>query len=229
MEHTTKHLEKTHDDHGSVTYYIIGFILSLIFTIIPYYLVTEEVFETNILLYAIFGIGILQMFVQIFFFLHLGRGPKPLYNVVFFGATAGLIVLVVGASVFIMNNLYRNMSPQEVTMRIAQEENIDEINGIKTGACQGNNANHSVTVIDGRVNPELVTAKRCDTLTLTSTDGLEHQIIFLVNGKEVSYGGIYEVTVRPDRSKIITLNEIGDFTFNTTEDSPTSGRFVVEP
>ena len=109
-----------------------------------------------------------------------------------------------------------------------QEENIDEITGIEPGPCQGNNANHAVAVSSGETSPELVIAKRCDTITLTSSDGFERDIVFLVNGNEVSYGGIYEMTLRSDRSKILTLNEIGDFTFST-EDNTISGRFIVEP
>src|SRR4051812_4722311 len=103
------------NEHGSITSYVIGFVLSLVLTIIPYYMVTRHVISGSALLLAILGIGIAQMLVQILFFLHLGRGPKPFYNVVFFVATAGMITMVIGASIIIMNNLYHNISPQEVT------------------------------------------------------------------------------------------------------------------
>ena len=92
-------------EHGTATSYVIGYVLSLLFTVIAYLLVANKTFSGNKLLMAILGIAVVQMFVQIFFFLHLGRGPKPLYNVVFFFATAGIIVIVIGASLLIMNNL----------------------------------------------------------------------------------------------------------------------------
>ena len=76
-------------EHGTTRSYVIGFVLSLIFTVIPYYLVTNKTIAGSALLATILGIAVLQMFIQIFFFLHLGRGPKPFYNVVFFFATAG--------------------------------------------------------------------------------------------------------------------------------------------
>lgn len=229
MEENMNHLKQSHDDHGSVHSYVIGFVLSLIFTIIPYYLVTEKVLDPNPLLYTILIIGLLQMFVQIFFFLHLGRGPKPLYNVIFFGATAGLIVLVVGASIFIMDNLYKNMSPSEVVVRVAQEENIDEINGISTGACQGNNANHTVVISENGVSPQMTEARRCDTLSFSTEDGIDRELVFTVGSEEVSYGGMYEITARGDRSKIITLNEIGTFSFEDPSNENIMGVFSVSP
>lgn len=216
-------------EHGSISSYVIGFVLSLVLTIVPYYLVTRDVISGTTLLLAVLGLAILQMLVQVFFFLHLGRGPKPLYNVVFFVATASFIVLVIGASLLIMDNLYRNMSPQEVTMRLAQDENIAEVGGQPTGACQGNNANHLVTINGNQVLPQHIEAKRCDTLTFSVEDGADRMIMFGPHDDPVSYGGMYDVIVRSDRSEIITLNEIGTFSFHDHSNVTTAGSFTVEP
>ncbi len=213
--------------HGSIRNYIIGLILSLVFTIIPYYMVRGQVATDKTLVLAILGFAVIQMFVQIFFFLHLGRGPKPFYNVVFFFATAGLIVLVVGASLIIMDNLYRNMSPNEVTMRLAQDENIAKLGGKQTGACQGNNANHIVVISSGEVSPQHIDAKRCDTLTFKSGDDTDYKLMFGSHDAPISYGGLYEVSVRSDRSKIITLNEVGDFSFHDYSDPGVTGHFTI--
>ena len=83
-------------EHGTITSYVAGFVLSLIYTLIPYYLVVNHQFSTSALVTTIISFGIAQMIIQVVFFLHLGRGPKPFYNVVFFFATVGLIVVVVG-------------------------------------------------------------------------------------------------------------------------------------
>lgn len=219
----------TKNEHGSTTSYIIGFALSLVLTIIPYYMVTRQVTSGTTLLLIILGIAIVQMFIQIFFFLHLGRGPKPLYNVVFFAGTAGLIVLVIGASLLIMNNLYRTMSPDEVTMRLAQDENIAEVGGQQTGACQGNNANHIVTISSTTVSPVHTTAKRCDTITFKSEDGASYMLMFGLYDTPSSYGGLDEVSVRRSRSEIITLNEAGEFSFYDHMDPTLIGHFSVEP
>lgn len=226
-EHTENH--SSNNGHlGSSRSYIVGFILSLALTYIPYYMVMNRVMTGSVLLIAVLGYAVIQMLVQIVFFLHLGRGPKPLYNVVFFVATASLIVVVVGASIFIMNNLYRNMSPQEVTTRLAQDENIAVIGGRETGACQGNQANHEV-IVSNLINPGHIEAERCDTLSLKSGDAKDHHIMFGLPDSSISYGGLFDVSVRSDRAKIITLNEVGDFSFHDHGNPAAIGHLTVKP
>ena len=225
----TEHTPTQTEDHGSISSYVIGFVLSIIFTVVPYLLVTRNIMSGDTLLLIVLVLAVVQMFVQIIFFLHLGRGPKPFYNIVFFGATSGLIVLVIGASILIMNNLYGNMSAKDMITHLAQEENIAQLNGIETGACQGNNANHTVTITAGVVAPQSIEAKRCDTLTISTADGLNRDITFEVNNEPVSYGGEHSLSTRSDRAKIITLNEIGTFSFVDSKNKTTSGSFTVTP
>ncbi len=45
----------------------------------------------------------------------------------------------------------------------------------------------------------------------------------------ISYGGLYEVSVRSNRSKIITLNEVGNFSFHDDSDRRVTGRFTIKP
>lgn len=229
MTGTTQEHTQISGHLGSVRSYVIGFLLSLVFTIVPYFMVRGQMAEEKALLLGVLGFAIIQMFVQIFFFLHLGRGPKPFYNVVFFLGTAGMIVLVVGASIIIMDNLYRNMSPQEMTTRLAQEENIAELSGKPTGACQGNGDNHSVVIEEGVVSPNHIDANRCDTLTLVNRDDANHEFAFGTHEDLMSYGGIYEVPVKSGRSKSITLNEIGSFNFHDHANPAVAGSFTVSP
>jgi cytochrome o ubiquinol oxidase subunit IV len=216
-------------EHGTTRSYVVGFVLSLVFTIIPYHLVVNKVLTDDALLVTIVGIAILQMFIQIFFFLHLGRGPKPFYNVVFFFATAGLIVLVIGASLFIMNNLYHNMSPEEAVRKLAQKEGISQIGGEETGACQGNKDNHIITINGSKANPMHIEAQRCDTLTFMNEDELKHEIAFGTHPEDASYGGEDEVVLDDGRPETITLNESGDFVFHDHMDPNLTGHFSVAP
>lgn len=220
-------MNKTHKEHGTTVSYIVGFILSLIFTIIPYYLVVSESMRGNALLATILGFAVVQMFIQIFFFLHLGRGPKPLYNVVFFFATAGAIIVIVGGSIFIMNNLYRNMSPSDITTRLAEDEGIAQIGGEETGACQGLKENHKVTIRQGAVTPALIEAERCDTLTFINEDDQLREIAFGTHPNHDSYGGEYEVVLRNSRPKSITLNQSGYYAFHDHLDPTVKGNFLV--
>lgn len=215
-------------EHGTISSYVIGFVLSIIFTIIPYYLVVNEVISGTSLTITILGIAVLQMFIQIFFFLHLGRGPKPLYNVVFFFATAGIIVIVVGASLFIMQNLYRNMSPSEYIRRLAQEENISQIDGQETGACNELKESHIIRIKDSKVDQTFTYAYMCDTLTFINEDDEERLLAFGNQGNVVSYGGNFEVKLSKGDPETITLNQAGTFTFRDFYDSFVVGQFTVE-
>lgn len=221
---------KKHDnEHGKVSSYVIGFILSLIFTFIPYYLVVNKVFTGTALTLIILAIAVLQMAIQLLFFLHLGRGPKPLYNIIFFFATAGVIVLTIGASLFIMANLYRNMSPEEVTRRLAQEEGISEIGGKSTGACSEQGRSHIVTIVEGNPSPNNILTKRCDTLTFVNQDGSDYEFGFGMPDNPGSYGGLYEIPIRTDRNETITLNEAGSFLYFDLKDPTVDGSFSVQP
>lgn len=223
-----KHDTRTsHKEHGTTRSYVVGYILSLVFTFIPYFMVVNKYLTGNALIATILSIGLLQMVVQLVFFLHLGRGPKPLYNVVFFFATFGIVVITVGASVIIMNNLYHNMSPEELTRRLAQKENITQISGQETGACNENKNNHVVTISGGTVGPAMIQAGLCDTLTVASEDGVEREIVFGIPPERESYGGEFEFRLDGSRPEIITLNQLGDFTFYDANDHSVIGHFSV--
>lgn len=216
-------------EHGTTKSYIVGYLLSLVFTAIPYYLVVNKTLVGGALLATILGFAVLQMVIQIFFFLHLGRGPKPLYNVVFFVSTVGIILVVVGGSIFIMNNLYRSMTPSEVTTRLAEAEGIYQIDGTKTGACQGVGSNHQVTIKDGVVFPRHTEARLCDTLTFINQDNQAREMTFGTHPKHDAYGGEYELMVRKGRAKSITLNQTGEYEFHDHLDPSVSGEFSVQP
>ncbi|MDB5175973.1 MAG: putative cytochrome ubiquinol oxidase chain cyoD [Candidatus Saccharibacteria bacterium] len=100
---------------GSYTAYTTGFILSLILTIGAYLAVTENLLSGNILVTAVIGLAILQLFVQMFFFLHLGRESKPRWNLVAFIFMVMVVFIVVIGSLWIMNNLdyHNHLTPSE--------------------------------------------------------------------------------------------------------------------
>jgi cytochrome o ubiquinol oxidase subunit IV len=216
-------------EHGTTQSYIIGFLLSLVFTAIPYYMVVNKSASGTVLLAAILGFAVLQMLIQILFFLHLGRGPKPLYNVAFFVSTVGIILVVVGGSIWIMNHLNYNMATTDVTKYVAEKEAIYQIDGEKTGACHGVNENHHVTIKDGRVSPLHVTARLCDTLTFINEDDIAREITFGTHPQHGTYGGETYLAVRKGRSKTITLNEAGTHQFHDHLDSEVAGLFTVSP
>ncbi len=222
--HTGKHTE--HDETKS---YVIGFLLSLVFTFIPYYMVVNKSASSSTLLAVILGIAFVQMLVQIFFFLHLGRGPKPFYNVVFFVSTVGIILIVVGGSIFIMNNLHYNMTPADTSKKLIEKEGIYQITGEKTGACQGLQKNHKIIIRSDKVTPIHLEAQRCDTLTFTNEVGESRKINFGAHPQDRTYVGEKELEVRKGRNKTITLSEEGTYLFHDHTDSSVAGSFTVKP
>lgn len=216
-------------EHGTIQSYIIGFLLSLVFTAIPYYLVVSKSVSGTALLATIVGFAVLQMVIQVVFFLHLGRGPKPLYNVVFFIFTVGLIVVVVGGSLFIMNNLYDNMSSVDVTKRLAQDESIYQIEGEQTGACKAVHANHKIRLSNGKASPLHTEAHLCDALTFINEDEIMREVTFGTHPQHGSYAGHFELPVRKRRGNTITLNQVGTYQFHDHLDPAISGVFAVRP
>lgn len=214
-------------EHNTTASYIVGILLSLVFTAIPYYLVVTKTISGSRLLETIITFAVLQMAIQIFFFLHLGRGPKPLYNVVFFVSTVGIIMVVVVGSIFIINNLYNTMVPTQVTTKLAQDEGISQIGGEQTGACQEIHANHKVIIKNKTVTPTHIEAGRCDSLTFINEDDAVHTIAFGSYPEHQTYGGESDMTVRKGYPKTINLNQSGTYLFHDNIEPKITGNFTV--
>lgn len=111
---------------GTLFTYIAGFILSVGLTIAAYLLVTKHVYEGWTLIYALVGLAVVQLFVQMFFFLHLGQEPKPRWNLGSFLFMLLVLLIIVVGSLWIMHNLNYNMmmSPDEMNKYVQEEEGI---------------------------------------------------------------------------------------------------------
>lgn len=102
----SKPVVSTHDTaHGSVKSYSIGFGLSLLLTGIAYVIADKQVTTGWTLIYVLAVLAITQLFVQLYFFLHLGRESKPRWNFTAFCFAAMVVVIVVFGSLWIMQNL----------------------------------------------------------------------------------------------------------------------------
>ena len=221
-------IKDTNSEHGTTQSYIVGFILSLVFTFIPYYLVVNRTVTGTALLSTIIAFAVVQMIIQVTFFLHLGRGPKPNWNFFFFVSTVGLILVVVGGSILIINNLHYNMSPAEKVKKIANDEGIYQVGGVATGACQKINTNRRVTIKNGEVTPLYTVANKCDTLTIINSDN-EREITFGAHPDHSVYAGEKELIIKKGNSKTITLSDVGTFQFHDHLQPGTAGQFTVNP
>jgi len=218
-------------ERGTMRSYIIGFILSLVFTFIPYFMVVNHTVKGTALLATMLGFAVLQMLVQVIFFLHLGRGPKPKWNLFFFISTVGIILVVVAGSIVIIHNLHYNMAPSEQVKKLVNDEGIAQVNGQKTGACTELLANHQVTITNGQVTPAHTTAHTCDTLTFynQSSSTLTLQFVSIGPYPHESYAGETELTIRKGQGMTINLSETGMYQFYDNSQTTTAGNFTVTP
>ncbi|XJZ25766.1 cytochrome o ubiquinol/quinol oxidase subunit IV [Bacillota bacterium Lsc_1132] len=69
-----------HEHNGSIKAYIIGFILSIVLTIIPLVLVLEHLLSKSALVVSILLAAALQFVIQLFLFMHIRDGEGPKYN-----------------------------------------------------------------------------------------------------------------------------------------------------
>lgn len=214
-------------EHGTLVHYITGFILSLIFTFVAYYLVVNKVMAGTALLAAILGFGVLQMLVQVIFFLHLGRGPKPRWNIYFLMGTVFAVLVVVGGSLIITNNLHHSMELVDGVKKVINDEGIAQVDGKKTGACEGQHSNHQVIVKDGLVTPVHTDAKLCDTLTFRNQGDEVVEIAFGEHPAHTAYAGVSEYIIRKQHNTTITLSDLGTYNFHDHLRPDTAGTFSV--
>ncbi|MEK7339834.1 MAG: cytochrome o ubiquinol oxidase subunit IV [Verrucomicrobiota bacterium] len=91
--------------------YLTGFLLSILLTLAAYFIVVEHIFNNRVLVSTIIGLGIIQMFIQLLFFLHLGQEPKPYWNCQLFLFMLTILLILVMGSLWIMENLRYNVMP----------------------------------------------------------------------------------------------------------------------
>ncbi|HEX5429471.1 MAG TPA: cytochrome o ubiquinol oxidase subunit IV [Patescibacteria group bacterium] len=102
--------------------YVLGLLLSIFLTLLAYKLVVDQTFAGNKLIFAILTLALVQLVVQLIFFLHVGSEPRPHWNLAMFVSTVGLILIIVVGSLWIMANLNYNMTPQQIQDYITSQE-----------------------------------------------------------------------------------------------------------
>lgn len=108
--------------------YVTGFILSVVLTLAAYFIVVEEKFAPRTMLLAVAGLAVIQLIVQLVFFLHLGREKRPRWNLMAFIFAIGVVIIVVFGSLWIMLSLDsrhgQDKSPEELEQYIIEDEGI---------------------------------------------------------------------------------------------------------
>ncbi|OUM01946.1 cytochrome o ubiquinol oxidase subunit IV [Variovorax sp. JS1663] len=103
------------DDHGlhiSLKGYVTGFILSVILTAIPFWLVMGKVIESpSTTSFVILAFAAVQIVVHMIYFLHLNAHSEGGWNMLALIFTIVLVVITLSGSLWVMFHLNHNMMP----------------------------------------------------------------------------------------------------------------------
>lgn len=95
--------------HGTTKQYVVGFILSIILTIIPFYMVMSGDFSKSVNILVISVTALAQVLIQLIFFLHMNGSEEKKWDVISFLYTILTVIILLVGSVWIMNYLHFNM------------------------------------------------------------------------------------------------------------------------
>lgn len=97
--------------HGTYKAYFIGFVLSLMLTLISFSLVVMRLIDGQTLIYTVVGLALVQAIIQLVFFLHVGQEAKPNWSLVVFYFMVALLLIISLGSLWIMYNLNERTMP----------------------------------------------------------------------------------------------------------------------
>ncbi|NYE60019.1 cytochrome o ubiquinol oxidase operon protein cyoD [Duganella sp. 1224] len=98
--------------HGSLKDYAIGFILSVILTAIPFWLVMTKAFDkSSTTAIVILGFAAIQVLVHMVYFLHMNGKAEGGWSMLATLFTLVLLVIVLAGSIWVMYHMNINMMP----------------------------------------------------------------------------------------------------------------------
>ncbi|MDN8612708.1 cytochrome o ubiquinol oxidase subunit IV [Variovorax ginsengisoli] len=104
-----------HDDgapHATVKGYLTGFILSVILTAIPFWIVMGNVFEkSSTTAFVILAFAAVQMVVHMIYFLHMNAKSEHGWTMLALIFTVVVVVITLSGSLWVMYHMNHNMMP----------------------------------------------------------------------------------------------------------------------
>jgi cytochrome o ubiquinol oxidase operon protein cyoD len=110
--HHGHHGHEDHGNHGSLKDYTVGFVLSVILTAIPFWLVMNRVISnSNVAIFVLLGLAAVQIIVHMIYFLHMNTRAEGGWSLMALIFTAILLVIVLSGSIWVMFHMNANMMP----------------------------------------------------------------------------------------------------------------------
>ncbi|MDH6267507.1 cytochrome o ubiquinol oxidase operon protein cyoD [Rhizobium sp. SG_E_25_P2] len=118
MEAHHAHSHGHEASHGTFKSYMTGFVLSVILTAIPFYVVMADVFGDNKLAagLVIMGFAVVQIVVHMIYFLHMNLKSEGGWTFMALVFTLLLVVIALTGSLWVMHHLNTNMMPMSPDM-----------------------------------------------------------------------------------------------------------------
>ena len=111
-DHDHDHDDHVEAAHGTMRDYVTGFVLSVILTAIPFWLVMNGVIASAGMTAAvILGFAVVQIVVHMVYFLHMNARSEGGWNMLALIFTVVLVVIVLSGSLWVMYHLNANMMP----------------------------------------------------------------------------------------------------------------------
>ncbi len=100
--------------HGTFQSYMTGFVLSVILTVIPFWLVMGNVLDNSLVTtLVILALGGVQMVVHVIYFLHMNTKSEGGWTFMSLIFTITVVVIMLAGSVWVMYHLNHNMMPMD--------------------------------------------------------------------------------------------------------------------
>ena len=109
--HETDHLGHESHNHGSFRCYMIGFVLSVILTAIPFALVMTGVLPKQATALLVMGFAVVQIVVHMVYFLHMNSKSEGGWTMLALIFTVIVVVIALSGSLWVMYHLNTNMMP----------------------------------------------------------------------------------------------------------------------
>ena len=110
--HGHDHGHEEHAGHGSLKDYTIGFVLSVVLTAIPFFLVMNKTFDkSSTTAFVILAFAAVQMVVHMIYFLHMNTRVEGGWSMLALMFTLVLVIITLSGSIWVMYHLNSNMMP----------------------------------------------------------------------------------------------------------------------
>ena len=97
--------------HASMRDYVIGFVLSVVLTAIPFWLVMERPFSAGATAAIIMVFAAIQIVVHMVYFLHMSPKAEGGWTITSLTFTIIVVVIMLAGSLWVMHHLNTNMMP----------------------------------------------------------------------------------------------------------------------